>query len=125
MGILRLVEAQYWFTAVLRTCSRFIPGNCIAQSVGGGSIVDDRETDSLEETTDAFLALLPALADVIERSIPLAAAIAEVQLHRQQKAWTELCHMADQVGLSPFIAARLVVLIYRSEQRRSAPADPS
>lgn len=87
--------------------------------------MDDRETDSLEETTDAFLALLPALADVIERSIPSAAALAEVKLHRQQKAWVELCHLADQVSLSPFTIARLIVLIYRSEQRRNAPADPS
>ncbi len=71
----------------------------------------------MEAAVAAFLSLVPALAEEIERSVPIGATAAERLLHRRQKGWAELCHSAQRTGIDPLEFARQVVRLGEEDRR--------
>lgn len=80
-------------------------------------IVSDRDKELMEAAVSAFLYLVPALAEEIDRRIPVGSTAAEQRLHRQQKGWAELCHSANRSGIDPIEFARQVVAMHEQTSR--------
>ncbi|MFV3330990.1 hypothetical protein ACNFIA_08670 [Pseudomonas sp. NY15437] len=81
--------------------------------------MNDSDKELKEAAVAAFLLLVPALAQEIERTIPLGSTPAERHLHRQRKGWAELCESAQRTDIDPLEFARQVVVLYQQERRRS------
>lgn len=79
-----------------------------------GKIVED--ADLIDAAVAAFLLLVPALAEEIERSIPPDTSGVNRQYLRRQKGWAELCLAAQQRCIEPADFARQVLKLKAEEK---------
>lgn len=79
--------------------------------------MDELDQKLMQAAVDAFLTLVPALAEEIERNLPRGATSAEVDNARRTKGWVELCQSARRIGVDPLEYAKQIVALQRQEQR--------
>lgn len=69
------------------------------------------EVELIKGAATAFVALVPSLAEEIERSIAPHATEAERQAFVQQKGWADLCLAAKRLNVDPLEFARQVLKV--------------
>ncbi|RUI15300.1 hypothetical protein [Pseudomonas aeruginosa] len=75
--------------------------------------MDKNDQKLMEAAVEAFLILVPALAEEIELNLPRGATAAELDNFRRTKAWLELCQVARRAGLEPIEYAKQIVSVRR------------